>query len=144
MNSAKTQISIALKEIEDEIQRLRDAANHLKEALKFVEGVSANAASPPSLTPQFSISSQESVSLLVDKYLDSLDKGDEFLVGDVISAVCSGGYENTNVLRGSVSNVLSRRVKAGAINRVGLRGSFIKPVKPTEEKRTFPEDDEAF
>lgn len=142
MESVKTQISMALKKIEDEIQRLRDAANYLKEALKSVEG--DRVAYPPSLTPHFSISSQESVSLLVDKYLDSLEEGEEFLVGDAISAVCAGGYENNDALRGRVSNVLSRRVKAGAINRVGLRGSFIKPVKPTEEKRTFPEDDETF
>lgn len=140
MDSAKTQISIALKKIEDEIQRLRDAADLLKEALRFVEG--DNIAYPPSLTPQFSTSSA-SVSLLVDKYLDSLIDGAEFSVGDVILAVCGEG-EDTNNVRSRVSSVLSRRVKAGAINRVGLRGSFIKPVKPTEEKRAFPEDDEAF
>lgn len=138
MDKIKTQINAALKSIGDEIQRLHDAENHLKAALKFVEGNKGNVAYPPSLTPIFSISSQESVSLLVDKYLDSLNSGAEFTVGDAVSAVCSGGYEPTNDLRRHVSSVLSRRVKRGVIKRLGLRGSFVKTPMSKENQGAAP------
>lgn len=137
MNSSKVQVSSALQVTEDEIQRLQEVAKHLREALKVI-GKIDNESLSSALSPQVSISSQESVSLLIDKYLQSLKNGESFLVGDAISAACAGGHECTDELRGRVSSVLSRRVKAGMINRVGRRGSFIKPLTTTGEMKTAP------
>lgn len=81
MSSIEIQIKAALQAIANQMQQLREAQSYLNAALKSVAGHNDDAMYPTSLTPLFSITSQDSVSLLVDKYLDSLDYGAEFTVG---------------------------------------------------------------
>ena len=86
-------------------------------------------------------SRRDGISQLVDQYIDSLQPGENFQASDAVQAVVdAGNIQWTESLRANVSSILSRRVKSNVIERVGGRGSFVKPGAIFDEEDKINEE----
>ncbi|WP_446424196.1 hypothetical protein [Mailhella sp.] len=128
MGHMKETLARTLKGLEEDLERQMKAIAHVREALRLLSEAPSDSISGTDCCEESEmVSRREGIASLVDSYIDSLQPGEGFVVGDAVQAAVDGGYDETDALRTTISSTLSRRVKAGTLLRVGPRGSFEKP-----------------
>ena len=135
-------LSATLQALEEDLARQQQAVDHLRAALRLISDGNgmANSTEINEVEEATSPTSRrDGVSQLVDQYIASIPPGNNFQASDAVQAVVdAGNVPWSESLRANVSSVLSRRVKSNAIERVGGRGSFVKPKVLEEQKNEEP------
>ena len=127
-----------LSEMEADLARRQKAIEHLREAIRLIQGDSPVKVSSD-VTIESPADTPKTVAQVVDDFIGTLQGGDGFLAKDAVTAVVAAGYEENDALRANVSAALSRRINK-TIERIG-RGSFAKLEE--SEEASAPEDNES-
>ena len=137
-------LSATLQVLEEDLARRQKAVDYLRAALQLIsegnemEDMTEAEELEDGISPT---SRRDGISQLVDQYIDSLQPGENFQASDAVQAVVdAGNIQWTESLRANVTSILSRRVKSTVIERVGGRGSFLKPGAIFDEEDKINEE----